>query len=167
MTLLAVPNYEGLYLIGSDGHIESIERKGNQKKSRILKGGTDQNGYSVVTLCKDGKQKTFRVHRLVAMAFIPNPNGYSEINHKDENKSNNAIENLEWCDRKYNVRYGTRTKKTQKGVLQFDKRGNLLNVFDGVRMAAFSIGSNTCGGISNCCNGKSKSAYGYIWRWLE
>lgn len=167
MNLVAVPGYEGLYFIGPDGHIESVERKGNSKKSRMIKGGIDQHGYRIVCLCKNGKQKVHRVHRLVAIAFIPNPNGFKEVNHKDENRQNNSVENLEWCDRLYNIRYGTRTEKTRKRVLQFDKNGTFLNSFAGVKIAGDFIGAKTCGGISNCCNGKCKSAYGFRWEWAK
>lgn len=165
MNFAFVPDYEGLYIVSSDGSIYSVERKGNKGKNRKLTGGTDQNGYRVVCLTKNGKQKTVRVHRIVAKAFVPNPNGFCEVNHKDENKTNNCADNLEWCNRKYNVNYGKRTDKTKKSVMQFDENGNFIQTYAGVREAANAIGALTCGGISNCCNKKSKTAYGYIWRY--
>lgn len=127
-----IPNYEGLYKVSSDGYVVSLPRKGTFKAEHILLGGRDQKGYRIVTLSKNAEQKTFRLHRLVAEAFVPNPNGLPEINHKDENKENNAADNLEWCDRGYNVRYGGRTQKTRKRVDQFSLDGVYIKTFDGI-----------------------------------
>lgn len=96
-----IKGYEGLYEISSLGRVRSLDRlvKGKWGKikltGKILKGVKDKDGYLVITLSKDGKQKTFKIHRLVAIHFIPNPNNYKEINHKDENKENCKYKNLE------------------------------------------------------------------------
>lgn len=87
------------YFVSNKGRVKSCK----WDKEILLKFSTSEKGYLMV--CID--RETQRVHRLVASAFIPNPNGYEEINHKDENKENNRVENLEWCDRKYNMEYGT------------------------------------------------------------
>lgn len=112
-----IEGYEGLYEISTWGRVKSLERNvmtavGTlyKRPERILKPSLSR-GYPVVTLSHDMVQKTFLVHRLVAMAFIPNPHGYPMINHKDEDKTNNYVENLEWCDAKYNVNYGTANER--------------------------------------------------------
>ena len=93
--------YEGKYAITEGGNVWSYQSK------RFLATSTHRNGYLKVSLWKDNKQKTFFIHRLVAEAFIPNPNNLPQVNHKDEDKTNNNVWNLEWCDRRYNMNYGT------------------------------------------------------------
>lgn len=107
-----VPGYEDKYEVSNIGRVKSCSRtrKGKEDsiatvKERILKQKTDKDGYKEVGLCRDGKLKYFRVHRLVATAFIPNPLNLPLINHKDENPANNTVENLEWCDFTYNRNY--------------------------------------------------------------
>ncbi len=120
-----VVGYEGLYEVSSKGEVRSVSAYRpftvrNQTTQRyhsgkVLKPIFDGRGlYQQVTLSKEGVSRRFLIHRLVASAFIPNPNGLPEVNHKDENKTNNAIENLEWCDHKYNNNYGTK-KDASKG----------------------------------------------------
>lgn len=104
-----IPDYKGIYQISNFGRIkrlESYDSRGFLRKERIRRQTANKDGYMVVGLYKQGKEKKFLVHQLVAQAFIPNPNNYAEINHKDENKKNNIFSNLEWCSRKYNVNYG-------------------------------------------------------------
>ena len=115
------------------------------------------------------------LHRIIAQAFIVNPNNYKEINHKDENPSNNSLQNLEWCDKKYNINYGTgnqrrsqteiKTKKGGKRVYQFDLENNLLKIWNNQLEIKKELGISQTNNISNCCNGKRKSAYGYKWRY--
>ena len=102
-----VPGYEGLYEASTLGNIR------NAINGRVLRQSNHRQGYKLVGLHKDKKLKTHTVHRLIAKAFIENPNGYNEVNHKDENKANNNIENLEWCTRMYNVHYGTGLARKQ------------------------------------------------------
>jgi len=123
-----IPEYEGLYQVSNFGNIKSLKRTimcrcKNQYKEfsleytreeKIIKGRKDKDGYLLVNLCKNGKHKNHRIHRLVAQAFIINPNNYKEINHKNENKQDNNIYNLEWCDSKYNSNYGTRIERIKE-----------------------------------------------------
>lgn len=106
-----IEGYEGLYEVSSLGSVKSLNYN-RTGKERILKSQNNGKGYLLVALCRDGKRKFFQIHRLVATAFIPNPNNYPHINHKDENPLNNIVNNLEWCDAKYNANYGTRNERS-------------------------------------------------------
>lgn len=102
-----IPDYEH-YIINRNGHII------NTKTGTYLKQSLNTHGYLRVGLCKDSKSKTVCVHRLVAKVFVPNPNNYDVVNHKDENKINNNADNLEWCTTKYNHNYGNALIKNGK-----------------------------------------------------
>lgn len=105
-----IEGYEDLYMISNYGNVKSLEKKdslGRIRSEKILKLQKTAWGYFQLTLHKDNKKKNFLIHRLVAMAFIENPNNHLEVNHKDEDKTNNKVENLEWCDRTYNANFGT------------------------------------------------------------
>ena len=113
-----IEGYEGLYEVSSYGRVRSLGQFVNHnyggdayRKGRILKPGLGSKKYLSVTLSKNGIQKQYSVHRLVAQAFIPNINNLPIINHKDEDRTNNSVDNLEWCDYKYNVNYGNRLNK--------------------------------------------------------
>lgn len=108
-----IPGYEGKYQVSNTGRVRSLNY-GRTGKIKVLKQGTKDNGYKVVVIYKNGKRKKYLVHRLVAQAFIPNPNNYPIINHKDENKTNNAVWNLEWCTYEYNVNYGNCKQKIKE-----------------------------------------------------
>ena len=112
---LPIIGYEGLYDVSNFGRIR------NSRTNKILSLANNRQGYKLVTLYKNKKLKTFLAHRLVAIAFIENPNSFPEINHIDENKQNNNVSNLEWCDRVYNANYGTGNKRR---VEQRIKNGN-------------------------------------------
>ncbi len=99
-----VVGYEGLYMVSNKGRIKSLRNKNGVE---IMRQRTDR-AYCSVSLKVNQKSKIFFVHRLVAMAFVPNPFNYPEVNHKDEDKKNNNADNLEWCTRSYNINYGTR-----------------------------------------------------------
>lgn len=107
-------------------------------------------------------------HRFIAECFIPNPNNFSEINHKNEIKTDNRVENLEWCDRSYNINYGTRNKKIAetkpKKVLQFTKDGEFVKEWASLHEIQRQLGFFPTH-ISNCCKGKYKYAYDHIWRY--
>lgn len=125
-----IEGYEGWYQVSNLGRVRSVERYVNYKKtglsfrkSRILKLKSDYYGYRSVNLSVNCKVKTYKVHRLVAQAFIPNPNNLPCINHKDENKSNNFVSNLEWCSIAYNNTYGTRIERTQATYKKHKKAG--------------------------------------------
>ena len=177
-----VVGYEGYYQVSNLGRIYSIPR--NHTKGGFRKLHLDKDGYARVDLYnKNHKGKLFGVHRLVALAFIPNPQNLPMINHKDENPNNNCVDNLEWCDCKYNNNYGTRNIKlglAQKGkyvpkgkdnwcsksVNQYDKKGNLLKKWGSIAEATHSISDKAVTtNISACCKNKLKSAYGFIWRY--
>lgn len=106
-----VYGYEGLYEVSNDGRIRNSK---GQPKALSIKADKNTN-YKEVSLWKDGKNKRFLVHRIVAKAFIPNPNNYKIINHKDEDGTNNCVSNLEWCDHKYNARYKKYAEKPKNG----------------------------------------------------
>ena len=109
-----IKDYEGLYEVSNMGRVKSLKRHdtlGREKEEKILALANDRLGYKMVSLCKDGKRTMYKVHRLVAIAFIPNPDNLPIINHKDENKSNNNVCNLEWCTYKYNSNYGTNPQR--------------------------------------------------------
>ena len=95
------------YAVSNLGNVKSLK----YGKERILKPRKNKDGYLFVTLCKNGKMKNFKVHRLVASAFLPNPNNLPQVNHLDEVKTNNVVSNIEWCSAKYNMNYGTRMEK--------------------------------------------------------
>ena len=109
-----IKGYEGFYQVSNLGRVKSLKRvarNNHRVRERILKTYIDKDGYIKCCLCKEGKRKPLMVHRLVAKAFIPNVNNYPVVNHKDEVKDNNKVENLEWCTHKYNVNYGTSNKR--------------------------------------------------------
>lgn len=108
-----VVGYDGLYMVSNLGRVKSLNymHTGKEHLLRLLKNG---GGYLQVDLWNCGKMKRYSVHRLVAMAFIPNPDNLPQVNHKDEDKLNNCVDNLEWCDGKYNSNYGTRNERISK-----------------------------------------------------
>lgn len=140
--LKEIPGYEGYYFADRNGNIYSTPNKRYVKHKTLLKRKvqSDGRGYLQLTMCKDGKHKTERVHTLIAKTFIPNPNNYKEVNHIDEDKTNNAVSNLEWCTRKYNINYGNRTLKTQKPIAQFNSNRELIKTYGGIREAARDLG---------------------------
>lgn len=113
-----IQGYEGLYQVSNYGRVKSL---GNEKKrnDKILKAQTKKNMYKQIGLHKDGIEKKYLIHRLVAQAFIPNPNNYKEVNHKDENPSNNNVFNIEWCSSSYNANYGTRKERIGKARINY------------------------------------------------
>ena len=167
-----IEGYEGLYEVSNYGKVRSLDRivkgrwgKQNRQKKNLVP-VKDKDGYLIITLCKDGKQKTAKIHRLVAQTFIPNINKLPCINHKDENKQNNQINNLEWCTFKYNTNYGTgikkRIEKTSKPVLQYDLNGNFIAKYKSVSEAHRKTNISH---IYDCCNKRLKTCGGYIWRY--
>lgn len=114
-----IAEYEGFYQVSNRGNVRSVARRGSQgyrRRGLMLKPGYTSRGYLQVNLSENGKSKTRTVHRLVAETFLPNPNGLSQVNHRDEDKDNNNVENLEWCTSEYNNRYGTRAIKKVRAV---------------------------------------------------
>lgn len=154
-----VNGYEGLYQVSNNGRVKRI------KSGRILSHNICA-GYSRVILSKNNKQSAFLVHRLVAIAFIPNEYDFPCINHKDENKQNNNMNNLEWCTHKYNSNYGTLTKRIALAreipVVQKTMGGDIIKVYKS-RMQAERETGITHSNISACVNKKYKHAGGFLW----
>ena len=155
-------DYEGHYQVSNLGRVKSIKFG----KEIILKQHINiKGGYYYVCLLKNGKHKNYYVHRLVAEAFLPNTDNLPQVNHKDENKLNNSVDNLEWCTNEYNHNYGTineRISQSQsKPVLQYDLNGNLIKEWKSINECGRN-GFNQ-GDICKCCNGKRKTAKGFIW----
>lgn len=175
--------YDGRYQVSNKGNVRSVGRKdsiGRKCGGRMLKPRYDKDGYLRVTLCKNGKQKTRFIHSLVAGAFVPNPNGLPQVNHRDEVKDNNNVENLEWCTSKYNNSYGTRiervTKARSKKVKATNIKTNEVITFNSTVEAGRK--GHDCGGISKACRGVYKTITGkligdghlyrgYRWEYLE
>ena len=152
-----VVGYEGLYKVSDKGNVHSVERiiRGKKWGGITLKPRYARGGYIQVGLYEDGKVKNKYIHRLVAEAFIPNENNYLEINHKDENKTNNHVENLEWCTRRHNNNHGTRIERV---VQKQSKKVRAVNVETG-EVLIFSS-TNEAGrkgynqsGVSQACRG--------------
>ena len=161
-----IKGYEGIYQVSNLGRVKSLPVKSKTKyfKGGILKTSVDKVGYVCVSLSR----KTYKVHRLVAEAFIDNPYDYRCVNHKDEDKTNNRVDNLEWCTHKYNNNYGTRNKKISQNagrrILQYDLEGNLIRVWDSISNASRYYGVKRWT-ICGCCAGRQKTSCGYIWRY--
>lgn len=160
-----VEGYEGLYQVSNLGNVRSLNynHRGIVKNLRLSEMG---RGYLLVELSAGGKGRTFLVHRLVASAFIPNPNNHPEVNHKDENKHHNNVNNLEWCTRAYNDAYGTgrvrHAKLISKPVEQM-KDGVVVKRWLSATEASRCGYSRTR--VSECCNGRQQTHKGYEWRY--
>ena len=186
-------DYEGLYQASNLGRLRSLDRWVKSKsgsvrfcKGKILKLCTDKYGYLKVGLWKNNKVKTYYVHHLVAEVFLPNPNNYKEVNHKDEDKTNNSVENLEWCSAKYNSNYGTRNERMSKSLTNNIYTSRKVDVYDlDMNFIETLPSSKECGrkykvhhsNVRNCCNGgkwsdkthttwqKVNRVGNYIFRW--
>lgn len=163
-----IPNYEGLYQVSSFGRIKSLHyNKTNKEQILSLRIGHTRNNYIDVMLCKDGQHTRFKVHRLVAIVFIPNPNNYPHINHKDENPMNNHVDNLEWCTPSYNLNYGNwalhqRLVRGHK-IAKMDLEGNIIDTYDSIREAARK--NNVAdANIHAVLRGKQHKCGGFKWK---
>lgn len=191
-----IPGTNGFYSCNRKGIIKSNERwvenptnGGYFIKERILKPCTNNKGYNYVDLMVNKKRKRMLVHRIVALTFMPNPSNLPMVNHKDFNPKNNCVDNLEWCDRKYNAQYSAKVghykrmtdkkikalkapkKYLHKKVYQYDLNGNFIQEFESRAAVVdylIKIGKSKnkkcSSNISAVCNGKAKTAYGFIWR---
>ena len=160
-----ISGYEGLYQVSNFGRVARL----SHGVRKIRKFGASR-GYDVVGLCKNGKINGFLVHRLVAQAFIPNPQNLPCINHKDENKHNNTTSNLEWCDYVYNNNYGTfkeRISKTKSyDVLQWTTDGQFVKKWRGISTASRELGVCRTS-IQFCLSGRYQTAGGFVWSYGE
>ncbi|MFT8488006.1 NUMOD4 domain-containing protein [Oenococcus sicerae] len=179
-----IPGYEGLYQVSNLGRVKSFDRlivrkQGNYlSKGKILKGFRQNNNYLIADLYNAKIRRHYLIHRLVAQAFIPNPNHYPQINHKDENKSNNCVENLEWVTAKQNMNYGTainrRLQKTDYKKIGKDKEkyisalssNGIKTIFSSLTKASLILKINI-GHISEAANGKRPKAGGYKWEFVK
>ena len=171
-----IKQYENLYDVSNYGRIKRkifINCKAILNKEKILKCVETTGNYLLVGLYKSGKGKTRLVHRLVAENFLNNKNNYQEINHIDENKHNNRIDNLEWCLKKYNLNYGTRNERISKNninrpkcrfekVVQYDLQGNFIKEYENLCIAEKETKIRH---IRECCDNKRKTTKGYIFKY--
>ena len=206
-----IPGYETLYQVSNFGRVKSYERNGT--KGGILKPTKNKLGYMRIGLSKSNKKNYFSVHRLVALTFIPNPYNLPIINHKNEIKHDNRVENLEWCTHEYNNNYGTIKQKISKSlkgkysgenhnwygkhhteetkikiseshkgkkhteetkqklkvyfskpILQYTKDMIFIREWESGKLASEILNINYYG-INNCCNGRTQSSGGYIWKY--
>lgn len=147
------------YEVSNYGKVRSLDYN-RTGETRIMKPSYNTDMYLQVKLRKDRKYRNFQVHRLVAQSFLPNPDNLPQVNHKNENKEDNRVENLEWCTNQYNVDYSL-----SKPVLQFSQDGNFIQEFKSTNEASRQTGIIQQN-ISQCCNGKGyhHTAGGYIWK---
>lgn len=171
-----IEGYEGLYLVSEDGEVYSCERvvengrfTGKRKGRKLKQGkrgnrskhGAKSDQYRFVSLSKNGKSRKYSAHRLVAEAFLSNPSNLPEVNHKDEDPSNNNVDNLEWCTRQYNIEYSK-----GKMVRQIDSQGEVIAVYRSIRDASDATGIRRTN-INNALRGWSATAGGYSWQYVE
>jgi hypothetical protein len=186
-----IEDYEGMYQVSNLGNVKSLPRKRTIKKERLLKPAINNKGYKMIVLCKKSKPKMFLVHRLVATAFIPNPNNYPQVNHKDSNPLNNCVNNLEWCTQQENIKYswdyGNNSKyrntiaentdirikrykhtiaRCSKKVFQYNLLGEYLAEYNSITEASQKNNINLKH-ISNCCRGIRKSCGNFQWSFIK
>lgn len=170
-----IPGYEGLYMVSNLGRVKSLNYNHTGEEA-ILKPIKLKHGYLCVHLVKNGKTFQLKVHRLVAMAFIPNPNNLPCVNHKDEDKANNCVDNLEWCTYEHNNNYGTRNKRISKKqknrkdcskpILQFTLDGAFVAEWPSLKEIERQLGLNGRH-IPECCRGIYRQSHGYVWRYAS
>ena len=179
-----IKGYEGFYQVSNLGRVKSVRREVNycidglkaKREEKFLTLEMSNCGYLRVRLSINGESKKYSVHRLVATSFIPNSLNLSCVNHKNEDKTDNRVENLEWCTHKYNSNYGTVKERRVKAfmaknstcrpVIMMDSNGNEIRRFRSIKDAFKETGINTKG-IGCCCQGKKnyKTAGGYKWKY--
>lgn len=176
-----IKGYEGFYQVSNMGRVKALEREvlysnGRRHKygERFLSTFTNHKGYVTVCLCKNGVCTAKRLHQVVIGAFYERPYGLNSINHKDENKQNNRLDNLEYCTSKYNSNYGTRAERYKekvtndprrsKRVIQTNLDGDFIREFPSLREIEREFGYEPVH-IRDVCNGKQKTSYGFKWKW--
>lgn len=168
-----VIDYEGYYQVSNLGGFRSLERKsrsGKTLKAKVLTGTIAHTGYISVHLSKNGVLKKDLLHRLVMKAFVENPHNYPQVNHIDENKTNNCITNLEWVSPKQNANHGTRNQRMVESAILNNKLGkpvtNGFETFQSIRGAGRITGISSSG-IMACLHGSQKTAGGFTWRYVN
>ena len=164
-----IEGYEGLYQVSDQGRVKSFK----WNKERFLKPSMDKDGYLLVNLCAGGKPKTLKVHRLVCEAFHENPDNKPQVNHVNEDKTDNRACNLEWCTRIENMNFGTRNSRAGKAIAKANSKQTgqytldmeLIKVWPSAREAERKTGFDQST-ISKVARGKYKQAYGYIWKYI-
>lgn len=167
-----VVGYEEYYEVSNFGRVRSLDRWVKHrhkdckafKKGKMLNEKDNGHGYKAVHLTVNRITKDYYIHRLVAMAFLPNPNNLPEVNHKDDNPANNCLDNLEWCTAQYNDKYGIHKYASSKETFMFTINGNYIDCFVSCTEAERITGAK---GVSAVCSGRRKSAGGYIWRYKQ
>ena len=145
-----IKGYENIYGITSCGKVWSYKYK------KFLKPNANRDGYLYVNLYKDGKMKHYKIHRLVAEAYLPNPENLPQVDHIDGNKTHNYLNNLQWITHRDNSR-----KSNNKPILQYDLDGNFIREWP----SATDVGNEVKTNIVHCLKGKQKTAYGYVWKY--
>lgn len=157
-----IKNYEQLYEVSSFGNVRNSQNKTLKTKS------INSNGYYRVDLWQNNKVKRLFIHRLVAEAFVPNPNNLPCVNHIDMDKKNNNVSNLEWCTQKENMEFASlfsdNFKKRNRPVIQYDLDNNYLKEYKTIKEAS-EINKISKSNICANCNGIRKQAGGYVWRY--
>jgi hypothetical protein len=161
-----IEGFEGIYQVSNMGRVRSLDREdaqGHRIKGTVLVGGSSGRGYRKIALCRDGDIEYKLIHRLVATAFLDNPDNFPQVNHKDENKTNNVLSNLEWCSALYNNMYGTRNKRVAKAnecpVYVVTSSGHHY-FFGSAKKASELLGLNQSH-VSECLRGKLKHNRGF------
>ena len=159
-----VDGYKGLYRVSDKGEVYSVRR------NCIMTPRYDKDGYAQVTFKVNGRRKEYRLHRIVAAAFVHNPCCYPEVNHKDENKSNNSASNLEWCTRAYNINYGTGLSRASvnraKPVAQYSPDGEFIQSWGSIKEASTTL-SIARSDISKVAKGRQRMAGGFRWKYIK
>lgn len=173
-----IDGFEGMYQVSDQGRVRSVERTIKMKRNgkeydmhlrgKILSLTHTRGGYMSVQIFKDSKYYTYKVHRLVAIAFLPNPDSLPEINHIDGNKTNNVSNNLEWCTKSHNIRHAFNSGLIDKHNMTFNRKKVVRSdgvIFNSLTEAANAVGSNVSN-VSMCCHGKLAHTGGYGFQFL-
>lgn len=187
-----IKDYEGLYQVSNLGRVRSLDRVINyniengkkvKRKGKILKQRSNWNNYLYIHFSKNSKIKLFIVHRLVAEAFIPNPNNLPQVNHIDGNKFNNRVDNLEWCTAKENIIHSWKmglskgyihpkgkltdySRKLCKKVNQYDLDGNFICSYNSISEASKNTKCSATD-ICACCKNRQKTSRNFIWKYAD
>lgn len=171
-----IEGYEGLYQVSNFGNVKRLEgkiysyitNKYETRKEHMIKTRVGNRKYKVVNLCKNSKRECKTVHRLIAQAFLPNPNNFECVNHIDGNKLNNKIDNLEWCTTQQNIQhaYKNNLMTNNKKIDQYSLDNKFIKTFNSINEASKKIGVAQPN-ISMCAIGKKKTAGGYIWKYTK